>query len=238
MRNFPSRFLGALALFFVATSSVSAQTSFIKPRPAARAVDSNETASLEVPTPTFTPSGKVVANKNSPLTPGAEVSFRIVEENEPPVRVIVADTGELEVPGGLGEVPVNGLTSAQAEFRVKSYLEGKFYKPGKGTVQIALKTLPASGQKVSKVQISGKVGRLAPILFYSSDPKKLSEAILEAGPTPYSDLKKVKVTRTRAGVETSEEYDVKTILESGSAVGDFPLRDGDRIHVPARPIIW
>lgn len=235
MRNFPFRILGAASIFLAAQSSVSAQN-FIKPkpRPAAPAfeVSAPSPALLDPSAPS--PGARIVAaSKNSPLTPGAEVSFRIAEENEPPVRVIVADTGELEIPGGLGAVQVNGRSSAQAEALVKSHLEGRFYKPGKATVQIALKTLPASGQKVSKVKVSGKVGRQGVIAFYASDPKKLSEAILEAGPTTFSDLTKVKVTR---GGET-KEHDVKSVLEGKNDKDDVELQEGDVIYVPPRPIV-
>ena len=236
MRNFPFRILGAVAIFLVGQSSASAQN-FIKPkpRPAAPAfeVSTSSPALLEPSSPTVG-TRIVAASKNSPLTPGAEVSFRIAEENDPPVRVIVADTGELEIPGGLGGVQVNGLSSAQAEAKVKSHLEGRFYKPGRATVQIALKTLPASGQRVSKVKVSGKVGRQGLITFYASDPKKLSEAILEVGQTTFSDLTKVKVTR--GGV--SKEYDVKSILEGKSDKDDIELQEGDVIYVPPRPLIW
>lgn len=239
MRNFPFRILGAVAFLITAASSVSAQDYIRKPKPASRPGESSAEASLEPQGPSLSPSRTVAANPNSPLTPGSEVSFMIVEDREQqPLRLIIADTGELEVPGGLGSVVVSGLTANAAAARVQAHLESEYYKPGKGAVKISLKTLPASGQKVSKVQVSGKVGRPGSILFYASDPKKLSEAILEAGQTPYSNLKKVKVTRkSKTGSDVSEIYDVQAILD-GNTVNDFPLRDGDSISVPPRAITW
>ena len=239
MRNFQFRFLGAVAVLTTATSSLSAQDYIRKPKPAARAAEASLAVPADPAVPSLSASRSVTANPNSALTPGAEISFMIVEDREPqPMRVIIADTGELEVPGGLGSVVVSGLTSSAAEARVQAHLESKYYKPGKGAVQIALKTLPASGQKVSKVQVSGKVGRVGSIAFYSSEPKKLSDAVLEAGPTPYSDLKRVKVTRKdKNGIEQSEEYDVQSVLDGKSNI-DPILRDGDRINIPVKTLIW
>ena len=237
MRNYPSRFLGAVALFFATVSSISAQDYIRKNKTAAQPASA---ASLEPTSPALAPS-RSAANRNSPLTPGTEVSFQILEDKAlSSTPVIISDTGELEVPGGFGLVlSVSGMTCANAEALVKNKLEGKFYKPGKATVQISIKSLPASGQKVSKVQMSGTIGRQTPILFYASDPKKLSEAVLEAGPTRFSNLKKVKVTRKgKDGNDTSEEYDVKSILEGGNSANDFPLQDGDRIFVPERGIVF
>jgi protein involved in polysaccharide export with SLBB domain len=157
-----------------------------------------------------------------------------VEENEPPVRAIIAATGELEIPGGLGRVMVNGMTSARAEDAVRNYLEGRYYKRGKATVKIGLNFLPASGQKKSKVIMSGKLLRAGAVDFYSQDPKTVSEAVNEAGTTIYSDTKRVQVTR---GTEKFE-INVKDILENGNTSGDMKLRDGDRIYVPERGIVF
>lgn len=239
MRNFPFRFLGVLAFSITAASSVSAQDYIRKPKPATRAVEAPSVTPIEPAVPALSNSRPVAANPNSPLTPGAEVSFMIVEDREPqPMRVIIADTGELEVPGGLGSVGVAGFTTSAAEARVQAHLESNYYKPGKGAVQIALKTLPASGQKVSKVQVSGKAGRVGSVVFYSSEIKKLSDAVLEAGPTTYSDLRKVKVTRKdKNGIEQSEVYDVQSVLDGKSSI-DPVLKDGDRINIPTKSIHW
>jgi protein involved in polysaccharide export with SLBB domain len=237
MRKISLRILGALVVILTSTNSANAQVNFIKPRPSGASQQAGEApvspAGNEV---SPIPSARVSnVSPNSALVPGAEVSFNIVEENEPPTRVIIADTGDLEIPGGLGRVQVGGLTAAQAASRIKGHLEGRYYKPGKATVQVGLNTLPASGQKRSKVIISGKVLRAGAVEFFPTDPKTLSEAVNEAGTSIYSDTKRVKVTR---GTQTNE-YNVKDILEKGATKNDFPLRDGDRIYVPDRTgLIW
>ncbi len=237
MRNLPSRILLAATLVFAAIIPVGAQVSYFK-KPAGPTASQTPQPSTELGE---LPRGGAVidgprqtVSPSSPLTPGAEVSFQIVEENEPPVRAIIADTGELEIPGGLGRVMVNGMTASRAEDAVKNYLEGRYYKRGKATVRIGLNILPASGQKKSKVIISGKVSRAGAIDFYSFDPKTVSEAVNEAGTTIYSDTKRVQVTR---GSERFE-INVKDILENGNVSGDMKLRDGDRINIPERGIVF
>ncbi len=236
MRKLPTRLLRSLLILTASTSLLNAQVTFGRKteRPAA-ATESSSTA-LESPAPpaaSMAPRGGVISS-NSPLQPGAEVSFSILEENEPPMRVIIADTGDLELPYGLGRVPVNGMSPATAEGAVKRHLESRYYKPGKGSVRIGLNLIPASAQKRSKVLISGKVSRPGSSEFYPNDPKFLSEAINEAGTTIYSDLEKVKVIRG----SQEKEYNVKDMLEKGKTENDFKLKDGDRIVVPTKRFIW
>ncbi len=242
MRKLTTRLLRSLLILTAGTSLLSAQVTFGRKaeRPAAAAAQPSleasplESAASPLAASSSTPRGGLVSS-NSPLQPGAEVSFSILEENEPPTRVIIADTGDLELPHGLGRVPVNGMSPSTAEGAVKRHLEGKYYKAGKGSVRIGLNVIPASAQRRSKVMISGKVSRTTPIEFYPNDPKFLSEAINEAGTSIYSDLERVKVIR---GAQ-EKDYNVRDMLEKGKTENDFKLKDGDRIIVPVkRGLIW
>ena len=237
MRKLPTRLLRSLLILTASTSLLNAQVTFGRKTERPAAPTESVSAALESPAPsaaTTTPRGGVISS-NSPLQPGAEVSFSILEENEPPTRVIIADTGDLELPYGLGRVPVNGMSPATAEGAIKRHLESRYYKPGKGSVRIGLNVIPASAQKRSKVIISGKVSRPGASEFYSTDPKFLSEVINEAGTSIYSDLESVKVIR--GGKE--EVYNVRDMLEKGKTANDFKLKDGDRIIVPPkRGLIW
>lgn len=233
MRSFQIHFFGASALLAATTCVASAQsvTYGQKPRTATAAPAVPAEMAIE-PRMVAQPERASNVSPSSPLTAGAEVSFLIVEDNEP-TRVIIADSGELEIPGGLGRVSVAGLTAAQASAKVKSYLEGQYYKPGKATVRIGINTLPAGGQKKSKVLVSGKLARGGgAVEFYASAPKTLSEAVLEMGVTPWSNLKKVRVTRGGQAME----YDVKAILDG--SMKDVPLQDGDVISVPEKTFIY
>lgn len=232
MRSFQIHFLGTLAILVSAASSADAQSVTYGAKP--RAAAPGATAPLEMPIEPrlAAPERAINVSPNSPLSAGAEVSFSIVEDNEPTTRVIIADSGELEIPGGLGRVSVAGLTASQASAKVKDYLEGQYYKPGKATVKIGINTLPAGGQKKSKVLVSGKLARGGAVEFYASAPKTLSEAILEMGIIPWSNLKKVRVKRGDQVIE----YDVKAILDG--TMRDVPLQDGDIISVPEKPFLY
>jgi protein involved in polysaccharide export with SLBB domain len=238
MRNLVIRILVAAAGAAAIVTPAGAQVSYFKkPAGASGSPAASQPAGEFVENSRGAPAAdgpRIAVSPNSPLVPGAEVSFQIIEENEPPVRAIIADTGELEIPGGLGRVAVSGMTPARAEEVVKNYLEGRYYKRGKATVRIGLNILPASGLKRSKVIMSGKLLRSGAVDFYPTDPKTVSEAVNEAGTTIYSDTKRVQVTR---GTEKFE-INVKDILENGNTRGDMKLRDGDRIFVPERGIVF
>jgi protein involved in polysaccharide export with SLBB domain len=224
--------MAVVSVFFAVTNLVSAQSVIYgKPRPAASAQAPQGSLSTPVADDVEAGARAVVrVNPNTPITAGSEVSFSILEENEAPARVVIADTGDLELPGLPERVQVQGLTVNQAEAKVKSLIEGKYYKSGKATVRIGLNIVPSAGQKRSKVLVSGKVLRAGSVEFLSTSPKTLSEVLIEAGTSIYSDLKKVQVTR---GNE-KKEYNVKDIIDGGNTKNDFPLKDGDRINVPAR----
>jgi protein involved in polysaccharide export with SLBB domain len=226
MRSFQIQYLAALGLLITAANSANAQsTIYGKPRAAAPA----PTRAAEIsPEPTVEARSAAPVSPNSPLTAGAGITLRILEENEPAEELVVGAAGSLELPGGLGSVPVGGLTVSQAESRVRDYLESKYYKPGKGAVQIGLYTLPVGSVKQAKVLVSGKLARGGASLFPISTPKTLSEVVLEMGVTPWSNLKKVKVTRRGQ----SQIYDVKAIMD-GTAK-DVPLEDGDAVSVPEK----
>lgn len=241
MRKLLTQLLQSLLILTACTSLLNAQVTFGRKteRPASAAQPALESALPDAATPPPSPASLAsrggVVSPNTPLQPGAEVSFSILEENEPPIRAIITDPGALELPYGMGSVMVNGMSPSAAEAAVKRYLESRYYKPGKGSVRIGLNVIPASAQKRAKVIISGKVGRPGASEFYASDPKFLSEVINEAGTTIYSDLENVKVVR--GGEE--KVYNVRDMLEKGKTANDFKLKDGDRIIVPTkRGLIW
>ena len=109
MRSFQIQLIGASALLLAAVSPAHAQSITFgqKPRPAAASPAVPSEMAVE-PRMFAQPERAANVSPSSALTAGAEVSFLIVEENEP-TRVIIADSGELEIPGGLGRVSVAGF---------------------------------------------------------------------------------------------------------------------------------
>ena len=81
---------------------------------------------------------------------------------------------------------------------------------------------------MAKVIVSGDVVRSGVNEFDPASPKRLARIIQDAGWTPSSDLKRVRVTRWTQTLE----YNVDAILSGMSPKNDFPLKDGDRVFVP------
>lgn len=215
MRSSHSQFFGVVAALLAATSLGNAQFNNVgsganagASRSSARAPESTRAAHL------------------SKLVPGTELSFLIVAENESS-KVVVTDSGEIEIPGGLGLVSVAGMTASQAAAEIKSYLEQRYYKAGKGTVRLGLNKLPVAPPRKFTVTVSGKVNRAGVFESLADSPKTLSEFVLEAGVSPYSNLKEVEVIKKNG---ERKSYDVKAILDGRAE--DPKLEAGDKVVVP------
>ena len=222
-------FLGVLAVLLTSFPTVSsAQSDALgtsRPvrgvsRPAAPPPD---TASAPAAVPQ---SGGMTVSRDTKLTAGDEVTIKIVEDHEPALRTIVTDTGEVEL-NGLGRVLVSGRSSMEAESLIASYLKQRYYNRATVEVGVVKKALGA-GARPFKVLVTGKVGRPGPQYFTGTNPLKLTEAVMVAGTSVYSDLKKVRLSR---GGQTSD-HDVKSITKDGRTDLDVPLKDGDQIYVP------
>ncbi len=91
----------------------------------------------------------------------------------------------------------------------------------------------ASGA-AGRVQFFGEMS--GQIELSAGRPTKLAEAILSLGKTSeYADLRKVKVQRTDG---TTVVVDVRKVIRENRRDLDLDLRDGDRVEVPARTIIF
>lgn len=175
--------------------------------------------------------GGVTVPLNSKLTAGDTITVEIEEDHDPLLRTVVTDTGEVEL-NGLGRVYVSGRTTNEAAALVASYLKQKYYH--QATVKIGIQTKSVGGpeNRPFKVLITGKVGRPGPQYFTAAGPLKLAEAVTVAGTGPWSELKKVKVTRGGR----STEHDVRAIIKDGRTDLDVKLQDGDQINVPS--VTW
>jgi protein involved in polysaccharide export with SLBB domain len=189
-------------------------------------------AALPAPEPPAPPAAiphvsGVTVPLNSKLTAGDTITVEIEEDHDPALTTVVTDTGEVEL-NGLGRVYVSGRTTTEAAALVAAYLKQKYYH--RATVKIGIKTKAlGAGVRPFKVLVTGKVGRPGPQYFTDATPLKLAEAVTVAGTGPYSEIKKVKLTR--GGRNT--EHDVRAIIKEGRPDLDVELKDGDSIYVPA-----
>ncbi|MHC1765417.1 MAG: polysaccharide biosynthesis/export family protein [Verrucomicrobiia bacterium] len=171
------------------------------------------------------------------LAIGDRLSFRIVEDLEDPAeplepkQLIVADSGELEVPY-LGRFPAEGKTCKQLARELKAALEKDYYH--QATVMIAVDLMARTR---GKVYLVGPVRVPGPQDIPSDEVLTLSKAIMRAGGfNDYANKKNVKVTRRGTGPgETDKKtfiVDVGEILEKGRVERDLVLEPGDLILVP------
>jgi len=176
-------------------------------------------------------SGYVLDDKH-PLEPGDKISFQIVEDQDPPISLTVADSSELDVPY-VGRVSVAGKTSRQVAEMLKGMLEKDYYY--RATVIIGLDSV----NKVrGKIYIWGQVHNQGPIDILFNENLTAGQAILRAGGFgDFADKKKVKVVRNPGGTDAAKQVfliNMVDVLESGKVELDLPLQPGDFIIVPSR----
>jgi len=176
-------------------------------------------------------SGYVLDDKHQ-LEPGDKISFQIVEDQDPPISLIVADSSELDVPY-VGRISVAGKTSRQVAEMLKGMLEKDYYY--RATVIIGLDSV----NKVrGKIYIWGQVHNQGPIDMLFNENLTAGQAILRAGGFgDFADKKKVKVVRNSGGSDSAKQVfliNMVDVLENGKVELDIPLQPGDFIIVPSR----
>lgn len=181
------------------------------------------------------PAPGVVADDKHKLAAGDKVSFQIVEDREPqPRSLIVADSGELDVPY-LGRVAAAGKTCKQLGEELKALLEKDYYY--RATVIIGL---DQASRTIGRVYLWGQLRNQGAIEIPSGENFTAGKAILRAGGfTDFANKKKVKVVRnTPDGQKQTVELNMQAILEDGKTEQDITLRPDDYIIVPARLVSW
>jgi protein involved in polysaccharide export with SLBB domain len=220
-------FLGVLAVLLTFHPTVStAQSDMLGTARPARGYNRPAEPPPEPSYPSAVPSaGGMTVSRDTKLTAGDQITILIKEDRDPPLRTIVTATGEVEL-NGLGRVAVSGHSSTEAEALIASYLKQRYYH--QATVEVGVIAKALGTVRPFKIMVTGKVGRPGPQYFTGSNPLKLAESVLVAGAGPYSEIKKVKLTR---GGQTTE-HDVRAITKDGRTDLDVPLQDGDQIYVP------
>ncbi len=187
----------------------------------------------------LTPGSTTLDDKHR-LAIGDRVSFRILEDQEDPSEplepksLVVADSGELEIPY-LGRYPAENKTCKQLAQELKAALEKDYYY--QATVIIAVDLMAKSR---GKVYLVGPVRLAGPQDIPSDEVLTLSKAIMRAGGfNDFADRKNVKVTRKGGSGEADKKtfvVDVGDILDKGRIEKDLPLEPGDIILIPERAI--
>jgi protein involved in polysaccharide export with SLBB domain len=178
-----------------------------------------------------------VADDTYKLRTGDSVSFQILEDRildlqDAPVILVVADSGELEVPY-IGRVMAVGKTSKQLAVEIKAALEKDYYKTA--TVVLSLNT---ASRLLGRVYIWGQVRQQGGLDIEVNENLTAGKAILRAGGfADFANKKKVKVVRGNLdadGKKQSFELDMEQILEEGKIEKDIVLQPNDLIIVPSK----
>lgn len=163
---------------------------------------------------------------------GDRISYRVEEDGEPAVNLIVSDAGELDIPL-IGRLKVIGKSSVQIVQEIKPKLERDFYQ--KATIHLSIEQVNPNGNVV-KVYLTGEVKKTGPQEFLVNEKMTASRIILKAGGfADFANTRKVKIVRQDAqGKTTSFEVDLKEVLEGGKVELDPEVKDGDLIIVPQK----
>ena len=124
------------------------------------------------------------------LRVGDRVSFQILEDKDPPRCLLVADSGELDMPY-LGRLPAADKTCKQLAEEVKVQLEKEYYY--RASVVLAL---DAANRVLGRVYVWGQVRNQGPIEMAVNENLTAGKAILRAGGFgDFANKKRVKVIR-------------------------------------------
>ena len=222
----PSAGFFAICLLILATSQVLCQTTPSTNTPVAAATSTNSVSSAPKNLTGYVPDDKYK------LRVGDRVSLQISEDRDLPKSLIVADSGELDVPY-IGRVAATDKTCKQLADEIKAQLEKEYYY--RATVIIALDT---ANKLLGRIYIWGQVRNQGPLEMAVNENLTAGKAILRAGGfADFANKKKVQVIRG-VGMEGFEKstftLNMVEILEDGKTEKDILLQPDDSIIIPTR----
>jgi len=177
------------------------------------------------------------ADDKHPLEPGDRLSFRIVEDRDPAVALVVADSGDLDVPY-VGRVAVTNRTCKEVAADLKTRLEKEYYY--KATVILGLDTV---NRTRGKVYVAGQVRAQSAVEIQFGEKLTAGKAILRAGGfSDFAKKTKVQVIRAKLGVNGQKspaiEIDMTEVLEKGRLDKDVELEPDDFVIVPKAHVVY
>ncbi len=162
---------------------------------------------------------------------GDKLTFQVLEDRDAPKILVIADSGELDVPY-IGRIPAVSKTCHQLVTRIKEELEKEYYYHA--SIVLALET---SSRMLGRVYVWGQVRTQGPIDLIPEESLTAGRAVLRAGGFgDFANKKKVKVVRPAAGDSPKQlfELNLVEILEEGQTDKDLPLQSNDAVIVSSR----
>jgi protein involved in polysaccharide export with SLBB domain len=165
------------------------------------------------------------------LRAGDRVAFQIVEDRDAPKSLVVADSGELDIPY-IGRAAAVEKTCKQLAGELKGQLEKEYYY--RATVVIAL---DAANKFFGRVYVWGQVRNQGAIDMAVGENLTAGKAILRAGGfADFANKKRVKLVRGGPDGTAKQTFvlNMTEILEEGRTERDTVLKPDDFIIVPSR----
>jgi len=178
---------------------------------------------------------RYIADDKYKLRIGDKISFQILEDRDAPKSLLIADSGELDVPY-IGRVTATDKTCKQLAQEIKTLLEKDFYYHANVVL-----SLDSANRLLGRIYVWGQVRNQGPIDIAVNENLTAGKAILRAGGFgDFANKKKVRVVRAGNGGDTSHkqnfELNLAEILEDGKTEKDIVLQPDDFIIVPSRLI--
>ncbi|MBL9144453.1 MAG: polysaccharide biosynthesis/export family protein [Verrucomicrobiaceae bacterium] len=182
------------------------------------------------------------------LQPDYQISFRILEDRNEPIRLRVQDSGDIQAPH-VGLVRAAGRTCRELAFAVKKELEKSYYQTA--TVIIAIDVIPRNpyGAAVAGgggtfvrpgmefFTIFGHVIRQGKYELPLDEDVTISQAILRAGgPAQFANLNKVKLIRKTPQGNKAVQVNVEAIMKNGALERDIYIRNNDVLIIPEKAV--
>ncbi len=182
--------------------------------------------------PTATPS----TGADRSVTVGDHLRYQVVEDRDPPVEVVVSNTGMIDVPY-LGPIQAAGLSLEDLRSKVATELTKELYVHA--TVRLQVLAFSQGAVNRGRVHLSGQIRRVGPFEIDISERPTLGQTILAAGGlADFGDPRNVRIIRREGGETRTIVVDLREVLNKGHIEKDVELRDGDFIIVSERTINW
>ncbi|MDD5261003.1 MAG: SLBB domain-containing protein [Methylacidiphilales bacterium] len=179
--------------------------------------------------PTRPPDPMSLLDDTTKLNVGDQITFRVVEDQDPAVPLQVMDSGEVEFPY-LGRFPVAGKTCHALALDLKKALEKDLYYHA--TVMIAI---DAQRKSRGKIYLFGGIARQGPLDIPVDEIFTLSKAVVRAGGlVAGADRTSVRIERKKGDKPDEKQTittDLSKVLDQGRTDLDPILEPNDVVIV-------
>jgi len=174
-------------------------------------------------------------NDETKLNNGDEISYRVIEDEDPPAELVIGADGEIQVPL-LGRYPAAGKTCKQLAQELKPLLQKEYFYTA--TVIIGIDTVSTASK--GRVFLTGQVQHQGAVDLPSNETLTVSKVILlDGGLTDFADRGHVKLIHKNAdGSSTTTVVNLKEVLDRGHFDKDAVVQPGDTINVPEQLITF